>query len=147
MSYDENIGFSRGRKKFKTPEDLEKAWEEYKNHCDNNYETVHEFSQRNGEFISADLRKKITYTIVGFCNYHRFTRAAFYANYKDDPRYKHIVDVMLEECEVDARSKFETGVIPHYLAPLWMSRYGYSTKNDTNIQGALPIVIENDLND
>lgn len=33
---------------------------------------------------------------------------------------------MREECEVDARQKFETGVIPVKLAGLWMSKFGYT---------------------
>ena len=33
-----------------------------------------------------------------------------------------------EECEVDARKKFETGQLPGKLAGLWMSKYGYCTR-------------------
>ena len=39
-----------------------------------------------------------------------------------------MVTRMREECEVDARMKFELGVIDPRLAGLWMSRHGYSTK-------------------
>jgi hypothetical protein len=37
---------------------------------------------------------------------------------------------MREECEVDIRMKFELGIIDSRLAPLWMSRYGYSAKTE-----------------
>ena len=37
---------------------------------------------------------------------------------------------VLWESEVDARHKFELGVIAPKLAPLWMSRHGYSTKTE-----------------
>lgn len=39
---------------------------------------------------------------------------------------------MREECEVDAREKFELSVIPSQLAGLWMSKYGYTSKVDTD---------------
>ena len=48
-----------------------------------------------------------------------------------------IVTRMKEECEVDAREKFELQVIPSQLAGLWMSKYGYTTKTDANISGNL----------
>ena len=44
---------------------------------------------------------------------------------------------MREECEVDARKKFELQMIRSQLAGLWMSKYGYTTKQDTNISGSL----------
>ena len=146
MLYNSRIGFSKGRQRFFKAEELEEAWEEFKNFCDNNHETVHEFSQRNGEFISSDLRKKITYTVLGFCNYLKLSRTTFYEYYRDNPEFKDVIERIQDECEIDARRKFETGVIPHQIAPLWMSNYGYSTKTDTNIKGSIPIVIENDLN-
>ena len=49
---------------------------------------------------------------------------------------------MREECEIDAREKFELGVIPSQLAGLWMSNYGYSTKMDSTVTGAVPVVID-----
>ena len=51
---------------------------------------------------------------------------------------------MREECEVDARKKFELQIIPSQLAGLWMSNYGYSMKNDSNIIGSIPVVISGD---
>ncbi|GHU90975.1 hypothetical protein FACS1894202_11660 [Clostridia bacterium] len=58
-----------------------------------------------------------------------------------DQRYVDIVTRIREACEVDARKKFELGVIPSQLSGLWMSKYGYTTKTDSNITGAVPIVI------
>ena len=49
---------------------------------------------------------------------------------------------MREECEVDARMKFELGVIPPQLAPLWMSKHGYSIKTDNNVNGYVPVMFE-----
>ena len=52
-----------------------------------------------------------------------------------------MVTRMKEECEVDARSKFELGIIPTQLAGLWMSHYGYTTKIDSNIEVPMPVII------
>ena len=56
---------------------------------------------------------------------------------------------MREECEVDARMKFETGQIPTQLAGLWMSNYGYTTKtdNNTNLKAQQQVVIVDDLDE
>ena len=69
------------------------------------------------------------------------SRAAFYEYYGDNPKYVDTVTRMKEECEVDARKKFELQVIPSQLAGLWMSNYGYTTKTDTNVSGSVPVVI------
>ena len=46
---------------------------------------------------------------------------------------------MREECEIDARRKFETGMIPSQLAGLWMSNYGYSTKTNAEIKASVGV--------
>ena len=46
---------------------------------------------------------------------------------------------MQEECEVDARRKFELQIVPSQLAGLWMSKYGYTTKQDTQVSGSLEL--------
>jgi hypothetical protein len=54
---------------------------------------------------------------------------------------------MREECEVDAREKFELGIVPTALAALWMSKYGYSVKSESRVEGAMPVVLVDDLAD
>lgn len=125
--------------RFKDPKELEKTWEAYKKDCDNQIVLVHEFSSKNSEFVSAELKKRITYTIEGFCVYAKLSRSAFYDTYANDKRYSDIVTRMREECEMDARRKFELQIIPSQLAGLWMSKYGYSTKQDTNVSGVLDV--------
>lgn len=125
--------------RFKDTKELEKTWEAYKKDCDNQIVLVHEFSSRNSEFVSVELKKSITYTIEGFCVYAKLSRSAFYDTYDNDKRYSDIVTRMREECEMDARRKFELQIIPSQLAGLWMSKYGYSTKQDTNVSGALDV--------
>lgn len=100
---------------------------------------VHDFSSKNSEFVSAELRKSITYTIEGFCVYTKLARSAFYDTYANDKRYSDIVTRMKEECEMDARRKFELQMIPSQLAGLWMSKYGYTTKQDNNVSGSLDV--------
>lgn len=122
-------------KKFTSVKQLEEAWEEYKKHCENRTVLTHDFSSKNSEFVSAELKRSITYTIEGFCVFVKISRAAFYKQYAENEKFVDTVTRMREECEIDAREKFELGVIPTQLAGLWMSNYGYSTKtqNDVNV--------------
>ena len=50
---------------------------------------------------------------------------------------RYVVTRIREECEADARRKFELQVIPSQLAGLWMSKYGYTTKVENNLSGGL----------
>ena len=73
----------------------------------------------------------MTCTIEGFCVWANISRSIFYDTYAADGRYSDIVTRMKEECEVDARMKFELGVIDPKLAALWMSRHGYGAKAES----------------
>lgn len=117
-------------RKFKTAKALADAWEQYKTWCNDQEVLTHEFSAKNSSFVSGKLRRSVTYTIEGFCVWAGISRAAFYARYAEDERFVDIATRMREECEVDARMKFELGVIDTRLAPLWMSRHGYSAKQE-----------------
>lgn len=131
-------------RKFKNAKALEKAWLEYKEYCDKKTVLVHDFSQKNSKFVSAEVNKKVTYTIEGFCAYIGIARASFYENYANNPEFADTVTRAREECEIDAREKFELGVIPSQLAGLWMANYGYTTKFDNNVLGSVPVVISGD---
>lgn len=126
-------------RKFKSVKALAEAWGAYKTYCDNQMVLTHDFSSKNSEFVSSELRRSITYTIEGFCVYAGISRSSFYEIYGKDERFSDIVTRMKEECEVDARKKFELQVIPAQLAGLWMSKYGYTTKQDTNVSGLLDL--------
>lgn len=132
-------------RKFKSVKQLEETWESYKYDCDNQMVLTHDFSSKNSEFVSKELRRSVTYTIEGFCVFAGIARSSFYEIYDNDKRYSDMVTRMREECEIDARKKFELQVIPSQLAGLWMSRHGYTTKTDTNVTGAVPTVIRDDL--
>ena len=134
-----------GRHKRFTPEELEQKWEEYKNYCDNYKVLVHDFSAKNSEFVSEELNKPITYTILGFCIFIGLDRKAFYDNYAECNKYTHIVTRMREECELDVRRKFETSQLPTQLAGLWMSKHGYSTRSATEISANSDEAVKNFL--
>ena len=126
-------------RKFKSAKTLADAWERYKECCDNRKGLVHDFSSKNSEFVSAELQKSVTYTIEGFCVFVGIPRSIFYSTYAEDDRYSDIVTRIKEECEVDAREKFELQVIPSQLAGLWMSKYGYTTKQESSIDANLSL--------
>lgn len=124
-------------RRFKSPQALETAWEAYKDWCNDQKVLTHDFSAKNSEFVSKELKRSVTYTIEGFCVWVGLIRQAFYSTYANDPRFCDIVTRMKEECEVDARMKFELGAIDTRLAPLWMSKHGYSTKAEA-VQDTAP---------
>ena len=117
-------------RKFKSAKALSEAWEQYKAWCNDQTVLTHEFSAKNSQFVSKDLKRSVTCTIEGFCVWAGIARSSFYQIYGEDPRFSDIVTRMREECEVDARMKFELGIIDTRLAPLWMSRHGYTTKQE-----------------
>jgi hypothetical protein len=128
------------RRRFESPEDLEAAWAEYKEYCNNQTVLTHEFSGKNSQFCTAELKRSITYTLEGFCVFANISRVQFYetyANGKDE--FANIVVRMREECEIDARAKFELGVIPTQLAGLWMSKHGYSLKTDNQVSADITV--------
>lgn len=120
-------------RKFKSVKQLEEKWAEYKEYCNNQMVLTHEFSSKNSRFVSKELKRSVTYTIEGFCVYSGIARQDFYTTYAEDSKFCDIVTRMKEECEVDARQKFELGVIPTQLAGLWMSKHGYSNKPDVTV--------------
>lgn len=132
-------------RKIKSVKALEAAWAEYKAFCDNQMVMSHEFSQRSSVFVSAELQRKVTYTIEGFCVFIGLARSKFYDTYANDDAYRDMVTRMKEECEVDARTKLETGQIPSQLAGLWMSHYGYTTKADATIDADVGVTIIDDI--
>ena len=134
-------------RKFTTVEQLKDAWEKYKKHCNNRMVLTHNFSTKNSEFVSKELERRVTYTIEGFCVFVKMARQDFYANYAKDKKFSDMVTRMREECEVDAREKFELGFIPTQLAGLWMSRYGYTTKSEGNVEVKSSVMIVDDLDD
>uniref|UniRef100_A0AAU8AYM7 DNA packaging protein n=1 Tax=Dulem virus 37 TaxID=3145755 RepID=A0AAU8AYM7_9CAUD len=127
------MGTAGRPRKIKSAAEMERLWDEYKAYCDNQSVLTHEFSAARAEFVSKELKKKITYTIEGFCVFLKLSRTAFYDYYASDSRFADLVTRIREECEMDARGKFETGQIPSQLSGLWMSRYGYGVNNNVKV--------------
>lgn len=75
------------------------------------------------------------------------TEAAFYALYDKDPKLEPVIARMKQDCENDAREKFENGTLDSRLAGLWMSNYGYTTKTDTTGSALLGVTIVDDSGD
>lgn len=111
-------------RKFRTAKALSDAWAEYKTWCDNQQTLTHKFNSKRSEFVSRKLQRSVTYTIEGFCAHVGISRQSFYETYA--VQFPDTFTCMREECEVDSRMKFELGIIDSRLAPLWMSRHGYS---------------------
>lgn len=126
-------------RKIKSPKELLTKWEEFKYDCDNKTAICNEFSSSKGAFVSVELKKPITYTIEGFCIYIGIARSTFYEIYGEDKKFSDIVTYMKEECEIDARRKFEQGTIPTQLSGLWMSKYGYTNKQETTSSSTVTV--------
>lgn len=127
------MGTAGRPRKIKSAAEMERLWDEYKAYCDNQSVLTHEFSGARAEFVSRELKKKITYTIEGFCVWLKISRNAFYCTYAEDERFRDVVTRIREECEVDVRGKFETGQIPSQLSALWMSKFGYGTNSNVKV--------------
>lgn len=132
-------------RKFKTGTALEKAWEEYKAYCDNKTVVTTSFSQKESRFVTATVPHPITYTIKGFCGWVGITEAGFYDLYNKDEKLEPVITRMKQDCENDAREKFENGTIDSRLAGLWMSNYGYTTKAESKEEVKNSVVIVDDL--
>ena len=84
-------------------------------------------------------------TIKGFCLYCDTSSPTWYQHYADNPEFEEIVKKITEYCECEVRGMFEDGAISPSLAGLWMGGYGYSTKQEQDIKGGVPVVIADDL--
>ena len=128
-------------RRFNTVEGLEAAWVEYKSRCDNILVFTHAFSPGSSCFVSKNLKRSTTYTIKGFCLFAGLSRQNFYATYSEDPCFHDTVTRVREECEVDAREKFELGLIPSQLAGLWMANYGYGLRVNACRDMPVPMIV------
>ena len=125
------------KRKISSPEQMEQLWENYKEYCDNYQVTQTEFSGKESRFVAGTVKRPITYTIEGFCVYIGLARSKFYETYAESEEYRDIVTRMRDESEADVRKKFETGTIPTQLSALWMSKFGYATKQQTDLNASM----------
>lgn len=134
-------------RKFGSAAALEKAWEEFKAYCDNKTVVTTAFSPKVGRFVTQEVPHPITYTIKGFCAFAGLTEAAFYDLYNKEAKLEPVIARMKQDCEIDAREKFENGTLDSRLAGLWMSNYGYTTKTDAQVSNSVDVTIIDDLGD
>lgn len=135
------------QRKFGSAAALEKAWLEYKESCDKKTVVTTAFSPKHGCFVTQEIPHPITYTIKGFCAYAGLTEAAFYDLYNKEAKLEPVIARMKQDCEIDAREKFENGTLDSRLAGLWMSNYGYTTKTDASVSNSVDVTIVDDLGD
>lgn len=142
---------ARGRgensRRFSVENAMWEKWCEFKEYCDNATVTKTEFSQRLSEFVTAVIPAPITYTLKGFCNYIGMTEQNFYETYAKNEKFESVIGRMREECELDARKKFENGTINSRLAGLWMSRYNYTTNVSAEVDTDMELKISVDYGD
>lgn len=124
-----------------SPKKMLDLWEEYKQVCDSKTVVRTEFSQKESRFVTSEIPAPVSYTVLGFCLFLGMGRNSLDVTYRTDPRYADVIARIEDECERDVRDKFENRTLPTSLASLWMGKYGYSTKNEQNVKGAVPVVI------
>lgn len=124
----------RGR--IKSPMQMLKLWDEYKERCDNRSVIVWDHNKKTGDYDMNEVIRSVTYTIKGFAVFLGMTEQNFYTTYNKNPKFEYVIARIREECEVNTREKFELGMIPTKLAGLWMSKYGYTTKQEDSVTGA-----------
>lgn len=95
--------------------------------------------------VEIEIQSPRSPTIKGFCLYSGISVQAWYQNYADNPVFAPTVAQITAACEAETRGLFEDGQIPSNLAALWMGGYGYSTKQEQDINGGVPVVIADDL--
>lgn len=134
-------------KKINSEKIMWEKWNAYKDECDNKTVIRTEFSQKASQFISAVIPAPVTYTIKGFCRFLEMTEANFYATYNKNAKFESVIARMKEECEIDAREKFENNTLNSKLAGLWMSNYGYTTNTNVDVDADMELNINIDYGD
>ena len=124
------------RGKIKNPKQFLDLWEEYKHYCDTKKRIVYDLNKKTGRYNKREITSPITYTIKGFAVFLGMTERNFYSTYDKNPKFQYVIARAKEECETDTRVKFELGYINPKLAGLWMSKYGYTTKQEDSVTGA-----------
>lgn len=128
-------------------EDMAERFDEYlhSDKCMNHMKKKTIIDDETYQVVVVDVPAPRSPTIKGFCLYCGTSSPTWYQNYAEDPEFSEIVRKITEICENEVRGMFEEGSISPSLAALWMSGYGYSTKQEQEIKGGVPVVIADDL--
>ena len=124
-------------------EDMAEDYEEYINSdkCRNHKKTRTIIDKDTLQAVEIEVASPRSPTIKGFCLWSGISVQAWYNNYTDNPIFAPTVAQITADCEYETRGLFEDGQIPSNLAALWMGGYGYSTKQEQDIKGGVPVVI------
>lgn len=128
-------------------EDMAERFEEYlhSDKCMNHTKKKTIIDEDTFQAVVVDVPAPRSPTIKGFCLYCGTSSPTWYQHYADNPEFEEIVRRITEYCESEVRGMFEDGSISPSLAGLWMGGYGYSTKQEQDIKGGVPVVIADDL--
>lgn len=128
-------------------EDMAEQFEEYlqSDMCLGHTKSKAVIDQETMTCSTIDVPAPRSPTIKGFCLYCGTSSPTWYQKYADNPEFAEIVRKITEYCESEVRGMFEDGAISPSLAALWMGGYGYSTKQEQDIKGGVPVVIADDL--
>ena len=128
-------------------EDMAERFEEYlqSDKCMNHTKKKTIIDEETFQAVVVDVPAPRSPTIKGFCLYCGTSSPTWYQHYADNPEFEEIVKKITEFCEIEVRGMFEDGAISPSLAGLWMGGYGYSTKQEQDIKGGVPVVIQDDL--
>ena len=110
-------------RKIKSPDDMLKAWEDYKKKCDSHTTVNTEFSAKESRFVTQKVNRPLTYTLDGFYIDLGITKQTFHLTYADDEKYSDVVSHIREECRFNQRQRFEDGTLDTRLAGLWLGKY------------------------
>lgn len=133
-------------RKISSPQEMYEKWQEFKQECDTKTCIRTEFSQKLGKFVTQTITSPVSYTVLGFSLFIGITDDKFRETYSEDKDFRSIVSMIERECEEDVRRKFENKTIPSQLSGLWMSKFGYGTKQETEIKGSIPVVVTGEDN-
>ncbi|MCF0106933.1 MAG: hypothetical protein HUJ53_09235 [Holdemanella sp.] len=137
----------KGKKAFKTPQDMLDAWNRYKEHCNTRTVVQTVFSQKDGKFVSSEVPHPITCTLKGFSSYMGMDESTLFKTYTENKNFKSVIACMKQDCENDAREKFENGTLDSRLAGLWMSNHGYTTNVEQKVEADMSLDIKIDYGD
>lgn len=128
-------------------EDMAERFEEYvqSDKCMNHTKKKTIIDEETFQAVVVDVPAPRSPTIKGFCLFCGTSSPTWYQHYADNPEFAEIVKKITEFCEIEVRGMFEDGEISPSLAGLWMGGYGYSTKQEQDIKGGVPVVIADDL--
>lgn len=128
-------------------EDMAERFEEYlqSDKCMNHTKKKTIIDEETFQAVVVDVPAPRSPTIKGFCLFCGTSSPTWYQHYADNPEFEEIVKKITEFCEIEVRGMFEDGEISPSLAGLWMGGYGYSTKQEQDIKGGVPVVIADDL--